>query len=89
LTAVVSDDEAAALRAILGENPELPLTVDLEQQTIHCGARILRFAIDPVRRTRLLNGWDDIGLTENYRGEIAAFKGADLARRPWARPARA
>jgi 3-isopropylmalate/(R)-2-methylmalate dehydratase small subunit len=37
-------------------------------------------------RTRLLNGWDNIALTESYVDKIAAFKVADRARRPWARP---
>jgi 3-isopropylmalate/(R)-2-methylmalate dehydratase small subunit len=87
LTAIVSDDEAATLMRLLGEKPQPPLTVDLEQQTIQCGDQTFRFAIDPVRRTRLLNGWDNIALTESYMGEIAAFKMADLARRPWATPA--
>jgi hypothetical protein len=39
-------------------------------------------AIDPVRRTRFLNGWDNITLTESYRDKIAAFKAADRGRRP-------
>jgi 3-isopropylmalate/(R)-2-methylmalate dehydratase small subunit len=86
LTAIVSDDEAAALVAMLGEKPSQPVTVDLERQTIHCGNRPFRFAIDPVRRTRLLNGWDNIALTESYIDKIAAFKVSDRARRPWARP---
>ena len=52
-----------------------------------CGNRTYNFTIDPVRRMRLLNGWDDIALTESYRDRIAAFKAADRARRPWASPA--
>jgi 3-isopropylmalate/(R)-2-methylmalate dehydratase small subunit len=86
LTAIVSDDEAAALLAMLGEKPSQPLTVDLEQQTIQCSNRTFLFAIDPVRRTRLLNGWDNIALTDSYMDKIAAFKTADRARRPWAMP---
>jgi hypothetical protein len=35
---------------------------------------------------RLLNGWDDIALTESYRDRIAAFKTDDRAKRPWAIP---
>jgi 3-isopropylmalate/(R)-2-methylmalate dehydratase small subunit len=84
LTAIVSDDEAAALAAMLGEKPDQLVTVDLEQQTIQCGDRTFRFTIDPVRRTRLLNGWDNIALTESYLDKIAAFKVADRALRPWA-----
>jgi len=86
LTAIVTDDEAAAIMDTLGRTPELPLTVDLEQQTIVCGNTTYRFTIDPVRRMRLLNGWDDIALTASYQDRVAAFRAADLARRPWAVP---
>jgi len=86
LTAVVADDAAAALSRLLDETPDATVTVDLERQTIECRGQTLRFAIDPVRRTRLLNGWDDVAVTQSYMREIAAFKTADRARRPWARP---
>ena len=88
LTATVSDDEAAALIGLLGEKPGHALTVDLEQQTIECGDRSFHFVIGPVRRTRLLNGWDNIALIESYIDLIAAFKMADRVRRPWATPAK-
>jgi 3-isopropylmalate/(R)-2-methylmalate dehydratase small subunit len=86
LTAIVSDEEAAEIMAALSNTPELPMTVDLEAQTILCGNRTYEFSIDPVRRTRLLNGWDDIALTDSYRDQIAAFKVDDRARRPWTVP---
>ena len=84
--AMVTDDEAAEIMAALQRAPELPVTVDLERQVIVCGNRTYNFSIDPVRRMRLLNGWDDIALTESYRDRIAAFKAGDRARRPWAVP---
>ena len=84
--AMVTDDEAAEIMAALEQTPELPITVDLEQQTIVCGNRTYSFSIDPVRRMRLLNGWDDIALTESYRDRIATFKADDRAKRPWAIP---
>jgi 3-isopropylmalate/(R)-2-methylmalate dehydratase small subunit len=86
LTAIVTDEEAAEIMAALNRTPDLPVTVDLEEQTIVCGNRTYKFSIDPVRRMRLLNGWDDIGLTESYRDRIAAFKQNDRAERPWAVP---
>src|SRR5213078_1656265 len=86
LTAIVSDDDAATLMGLLAEKPDQPVTVDLEQQTIHCGDQTFRFAIDSVRRARLLNGWDNITLTESYYDKIAAFKAADRTLRPWATP---
>jgi 3-isopropylmalate/(R)-2-methylmalate dehydratase small subunit len=86
LTAIVSDEEAAEITAALVRTPELPVTIDLQQQTILCGNRSYSFAIDPVRRSRLLNGWDDIALTESYRDRISAFKADNHTRRPWATP---
>jgi 3-isopropylmalate/(R)-2-methylmalate dehydratase small subunit len=86
LTAIVSDDEAAEIMAALTRTPDLPLTVDLEQQKIVCGNRTYTFTIDPVRRMRLLNGWDEIALTENFSDRIAVFKARDRAARPWAVP---
>jgi 3-isopropylmalate/(R)-2-methylmalate dehydratase small subunit len=72
------------IMAKLKQTPALPVTVDLEEQTILCGNRTYNFTIDRVRRTRLLNGFDDIALTESYRDRIASFRAADRARRPWA-----
>jgi 3-isopropylmalate/(R)-2-methylmalate dehydratase small subunit len=86
LTAMVTDDDAATLMAALEERPDQVVDVELETQTIRCGDRVFAFAIDPVRRMRLLNGWDDIALTESYLDRIAAFKAADRQRRPWSVP---
>ena len=86
LTACVTDQQAADIMAALAATPRLPVTVDLQAQTILCGNRSYDFSIDPVRRTRLLNGWDDIALTQSYRDRIAAFKVGDQALRPWVVP---
>jgi 3-isopropylmalate/(R)-2-methylmalate dehydratase small subunit len=86
LTAAVSDDEAAEMITSLAQMPALQITVDLERQSIVCGNRTYHFTIDPVRRVRLLNGWDDFDLTESYRAQIAAFKATDKTERPWATP---
>ena len=86
LTAVVTDNEAAEIMASLTQMPDLPLAIDLERQMIVCGNRIYSFTIDPVRRTRLLNGWDDLAFTENYRDRIRTFKASDQSQRPWAVP---
>jgi 3-isopropylmalate/(R)-2-methylmalate dehydratase small subunit len=84
LTATVGEDQAAGLIALLNDDPSLPVTVDLEKETIVCGRHAIAFMIDPVRRTRLLNGWEDIDLTQSYRDKIAEFKAMDRLRRPWA-----
>jgi 3-isopropylmalate/(R)-2-methylmalate dehydratase small subunit len=86
LTAIVTDDIAAEIMQTLAQTPDLALTVDLEQLTIQCGNHNYSFALDPSRRLRLLNGWDDIALTESFRDRISAFKQDDRAHRPWAGP---
>ena len=86
LPAVVAEADASELGSLVAADPALPVTVDLERQTIARGNRTLSFTIDEVSRNQLLNGWDDIDLTESYRARIADFKAADGERRPWARP---
>ena len=86
LTAIVTDEEAAEIMDSLNRTPELRLTVDLEQQTVVCGNKTYDFSIDPVRRARLLNGWDDIAVTQSYRDRIASFKEVDRKARPWVAP---
>lgn len=88
LTAIVSDEQAAEIMAALTQTPELPVTIDLNQETIVCGNKTYDFTIDPVRRSRLLNGWDDIALTESFRDRIADFRLRDRIERPWSRPLR-
>jgi 3-isopropylmalate/(R)-2-methylmalate dehydratase small subunit len=84
LTAVVGEGEAGELITRLNDGPALPVAVDLERQTIAHGAYAISFAIDAVRRKRLLNGWEDIDLTRSYGDEVAQFKAGDRLRRPWA-----
>ena len=50
------------------------------------GAVAVAFAIDPVWRAKLINGWDDIDLTLSRTRDIEAFVAADRLRRPWAAP---
>lgn len=83
--ATVSETDAEALLAA----GNLPVTIDLEAQRIACGNIVVDFAIDPVWRTQLLKGWDDIDLTLAEGRRIAAFVGQDAAGRPWAAPRRA
>ena len=83
LPATVSEADAEALLA-----GALPATVDLAAQTIACGNLVIPFAVDPVWRTQLLNGWDDIDLTLAEAEAIAAFTARDGAARPWAPPRR-
>jgi len=82
--AMVSEEDAERLL----DAADLPVTVDLAAQTIACGNVVVSFAIDPVWRTQLLNGWDDIDLTLAEGDAIAAFTARDAGARPWSAPRR-
>ena len=84
LAAIVPEEDIAPFAAGVAADPVRTITVDLEQQTITSGELTRKFAIEPVSRNQLLNGWDDIDLTESRRAEIVAFKAKDKLRRPWA-----
>jgi 3-isopropylmalate/(R)-2-methylmalate dehydratase small subunit len=86
LTAVVSEQEAEALMAAVEGAGRA--TVNLEDCSIVADNLSVTFSIDPVRRTKLLNGWDDIDMTRSYAAEIGAFVARDAAARPWALPNR-
>ncbi len=88
LTAIVAESYAAEIAAAVVADPQREVTVDLERQTIGCGNRTYSFSIDPVSRNQLLNGWDDVDLTESYRNQISAYRISDRLRRPWAIPAK-
>lgn len=85
LAAPVGEAEAEALLAALAAGPA-EITVDLGACTITFGAATIPFTIDPVRRQKLLNGWDDLDLTQARAAEIAAFAARDAQARPWAAP---
>jgi 3-isopropylmalate/(R)-2-methylmalate dehydratase small subunit len=58
--------------------------VDLHACTVHAAGRTFAFAVDPVWRLRLLNGWDDIDMTRTFAADISRWAAADRASRPWA-----
>jgi len=86
LTAIVAERGTVQIANTVSANPAQQVTVDLERQTITCANSGWAFNIDPVSRNQLLNGWDDVDLTDSYRERVAAFKASDTAGRPWARP---
>lgn len=65
-------------------NPDAPLEIDLENQTIKRGNKFsFDFDIDPFRKHCLLNGLDDIGLTLEKKNFIREFENSDKQKRSW------
>ncbi|HEX4113106.1 MAG TPA: 3-isopropylmalate dehydratase small subunit [Stellaceae bacterium] len=60
------------------------LTVDLAAQTItRPDGNVVTFDIDPFRKQALLNGLDEIGLTEQKTKTIGTFEDKNRASQPW------
>ncbi|MBY4637934.1 3-isopropylmalate dehydratase small subunit [Sphingopyxis sp. XHP0097] len=67
-----------------------PIYVDLEHQTVTTQFQDrFTFEIDPFRKMCLLEGLDEISLTEKSDAAIAAYEQKLDAERPWMRPAAA
>ncbi len=66
----------------VAEDPSLELTIDVGRGTIEAPAAALAgpFDLPEFDRDRLLNGWDDIGLTLRYEDAIAGY---EQTRAPW------
>jgi 3-isopropylmalate/(R)-2-methylmalate dehydratase small subunit len=86
LTAVVDEGEIEALSGAVEATGRA--AVDLETCKLSSEGLNLRFGIDPVRRIKLINGWDDLDLTMSYREKMTEFEQRDRALRPWAVPLR-
>ena len=84
LPIMVTKDERDALLedAKDKENPEIE--IDLENQEIRRpnGGKI-KFKIDPFRKKCLLEGLDDIGLTELHENKIKSFEESRSVKHPW------
>jgi 3-isopropylmalate/(R)-2-methylmalate dehydratase small subunit len=63
------------LDAVIAE-PAMHITIDIERGTLEAlpaGIEV-EFPMDEFTRARLVNGWDDIGLTLRYEDEIEAYE---------------
>lgn len=60
------------------------LTIDLERQlVVTADGEQIGFAVEPMRRTALLEGLDDIGLTLKHSEAILGYQVADRVSQPW------
>ncbi|SUS07285.1 3-isopropylmalate isomerase subunit [uncultured Defluviicoccus sp.] len=84
LPVVLPKADVDALSALVSQQPEVAITVDLTAQTVDApGLAPMRFEIDPFRKHCLLHGLDDIGLTMQKAAAIDSFEGRQRAQYPW------
>ncbi len=85
LPAKVDDESYAAFHAALEQGPQ-DITVDINARTLTLGSLQVRFALDDSWATKLINGWDDIDLTQQHSAAITAFKDQRSQIAAWAWP---
>ena len=72
----VTPEAGRALLDAVVADPTLELTIDVAAGTVGAPAAGIEsaFPLDEFTRERLLNGWDDIGLTLRYEDDITAYE---------------
>jgi 3-isopropylmalate/(R)-2-methylmalate dehydratase small subunit len=79
--------EAGSLRKLVAavrEDPELEITIDVQKRTLEAPAAgiVTTFPLDDFTRERLINGWDDIGLTLRDEAHIGRYEASRPAWMP-------
>jgi 3-isopropylmalate/(R)-2-methylmalate dehydratase small subunit len=88
LTVLLPQADVEALWAAIEADPAMSITVDLQAKAVTYGSATVGFEIDDYTRWRLLEGLDDVGLTERHLGDIETFEGGRPAWLPAALPAK-
>jgi 3-isopropylmalate/(R)-2-methylmalate dehydratase small subunit len=74
LTVVLAQADVEALWTAIEADPATEVTVDLQAKEVRYGSTVVAFDIDDYTRWRLLEGLDDVGLTERHLDDITAFE---------------
>ncbi|MCZ2859815.1 3-isopropylmalate dehydratase small subunit [Blastococcus sp. VKM Ac-2987] len=88
LTVVLPQADVEALWTAIEADPATPVTVDLQAKQVTYGDVSVPFDVDDYTRWRLLEGLDDVGLTERHLDDVAAYEAARPSWLPAALPAR-
>ena len=75
LTVMLPQADVEALWAAIEADPTTPVTVDLQAKQVTYAGVAVPFDVDDYTRWRLLEGLDDVGLTERNLPDIEAFEG--------------
>ncbi|WP_432816861.1 3-isopropylmalate dehydratase small subunit [Sulfitobacter sp. JB4-11] len=87
LPARVTPSEADQLTAACDDGTA-EVEIDLETGCIRCGDLRITFDLDESWRVKLMNGWDDIDLTQQHTDAIATYREERQRDAPWAWPAK-
>jgi 3-isopropylmalate/(R)-2-methylmalate dehydratase small subunit len=88
LTVILPQPDVEALWTAIEADPALRVTVDLQAKEVRYADVVVPFEVDDYVRWRLLEGLDDVGLTERHIDDISAFEAQRPAWLPRSQPAR-
>jgi 3-isopropylmalate/(R)-2-methylmalate dehydratase small subunit len=93
LTVLLPQPDVEALWTAIEAEPTTEVTVDLQAKQVRYSpgggqSTTVPFEIDDYTRWRLLEGLDDVGLTERHLGDIESYENGRSAWLPRALPAR-
>jgi 3-isopropylmalate/(R)-2-methylmalate dehydratase small subunit len=88
LTVLLPQEDVEALWARIEADPTTSVTVDLQARQVTYADVTVPFEIDDYTRWRLLEGLDDVGLTERNLGDIETFEAKRQSWLPSALPAK-
>jgi 3-isopropylmalate/(R)-2-methylmalate dehydratase small subunit len=80
LTVLLPQADVEALWTAIEADPTTEVTVDLQAKEVRYADATVPFEIDDYTRWRLLEGLDDVGLTERHLADIEAY---EAGRQPW------
>ena len=87
LTVLLPQSDVEALWTAIEADPTTEVTVDLNAREVRYAGTTVPFEIDDYTRWRLLEGLDDVGLTERHLDDIEAFEAQRPSWKPKAQPA--
>lgn len=85
LPIILSEEKVDILFEKINNEIGFRLIVNLEDQTISSLDEVIQFSfeVDSFRKSCLINGLDDIGLTLQHAEKIRTFEAKHLASKPW------
>lgn len=86
LPALVREEDAARLITLIGDT-KIKLRLDIQKRKITFGDQTISFTLSESWTQKLINGWDDIDLTEHHRPAISAYRARRAETLPWVFPA--
>jgi 3-isopropylmalate/(R)-2-methylmalate dehydratase small subunit len=80
LTIVLAEKIVQRLWDDIEDDPKTEVTVDVVDKQVRWSGEVHDFELDDYTRWRLMEGLDDIGITQRHMDEVEAY---EQARKPW------